>query len=535
MRTLRLSLAGTVILALLGGLSVAVVAQVESEVATGPDNALVTYLTNVCDITDTDLVWSDSGISIDRGREYACETTFSDPRVSGTRTGAYNSDCFGELETPCLEWGTDEIVGPDGSWTGSYQGILDGDRLTSYRVYRGTAGYEGLAFIWLRTGTYDIPGGYGLVYAGEPPPMPALAPTDPGVPPEYPDPIVATPETTTEAADAGAVASTEVSNAEDEPLEPMSASRAPSPSAGCGIASTTTGTSLDSMEVDDLVRSWYTHVPAANDGHTPLPLVIQLHGNGSDATFLAGFTGLDGLGDEKGFVTVTPEGRGLIQRWIYEFDERGWDDTPTNPDILFIGALIDRLGQQLCLDLARVYVTGISNGGQAASALACVLDERIAAIAPVAGLVDSGDDCRTARPVPMLAFHGQEDPIALFDGGLAPFVAEAPSEVGTPLGDLPMAWIFEGPVTERVAGIAERYGCAPDLTTALVAEHVERIGYACPDDADVALVVAMDGGHAWPGAAFPPELEAQLGHVNMEINASRMMWDFFAQHALPEE
>lgn len=321
--------------------------------------------------------------------------------------------------------------------------------------------------------------------------------------------------------------------AQDEPLEPMSASRAPSPSAGCGTASATAGTSHDSMEVGDLMRSWYTHVPPAHDGQTPLPLVIQLHGNGSDATFLAGFTGLDALGDEEGFVTVTPEGRGQVQRWIYEFDERGWDVTPTNPDVLFIGALIDRLGLQLCLDLARVYVTGISNGGQAATALACALDERIAAIAPVAGVVDSGDDCRTARPVPILAFHGQEDPIALFDGGLAPFVAESPSEVGTPLGDLPMAWIFEGPVTERVAGIAKRYGCAPEPSPELIAEHVEEIRYACPDGADVALVVATDGGHAWPGAALPPELEP-LGHVNMEIDASHMMWDFFAQHALPE-
>ena len=288
------------------------------------------------------------------------------------------------------------------------------------------------------------------------------------------------------------------------------------------------------MEVGDLTRSWSTHVPPAHDGQTPLPLVIQLHGNGSDATFMEGYTGLDALGDEQGFVTVTPEGRGQVQRWIYEFDERGWDVAATNPDVLFVGALIDRFGEQLCLDLARIYVTGISNGGQAATALACVLDERIAAIAPVAGVVDSGSICNTVRPVPMLAFYGREDPIALFEGGLAPFVAESPTEVGTSLGDLPMAVAFEGRVTNRVAGIAERYGCGPDPTTDLVAEHVERTSYACPADADVALIVATDGGHAWPGAPLPPEMEAMQGPTNMEIDASRTMWDFFVQHALPE-
>lgn len=323
--------------------------------------------------------------------------------------------------------------------------------------------------------------------------------------------------------------------AEDEPLEPQQANRAPWPSAGCDTASDMAGTTWDSMDVGGLTRSWSTHTPPDYDGQTPLPLVIQLHGNGSDAAFMAGFTGLTELGDEQGFVTVTPEGRGQVQRWIYEFDERGWDVTPTNPDVVFIGALIDHLGEQFCLDLARVYVTGISNGGQAASALACVLDERIAAIAPVAGLVDSGDDCNTVRPVPMLAFYGQADPIALFEGGLAPFVAGSPTEVGVPLGSLPMAVIFEGPVTGRVARIAERYGCDPDPSTEMVAEHVERTSYACPTGADVALVVATDGGHAWPGAPLLPQMEAVQGHVNMEVDASRMMWDFFARHALPEE
>jgi polyhydroxybutyrate depolymerase len=321
----------------------------------------------------------------------------------------------------------------------------------------------------------------------------------------------------------------------DQPSGPSVADREPWPSEGCGVTAVATETREDSMPVADLTRSWYTHVPPAHDGQTPLPLLIQLHGNGSDATFMASFTGLDAIGDEEGFVTVTPEGRGQVQRWIYEFDERGWDVTPTNPDVLFMGALIDRLGEQLCLDLARVYVTGISNGGQAATALACVLDDRIAAIAPVAGVVDSGDVCNTVRPVPMLAFYGQEDPIALFDGGLAPFVAASPTEVGVPLGDLAMAVAFEGPVTERVAGIAERYGCDPEPSTELVSEHIERIGYACPGGADVALVIATDGGHAWPGAPLPPQIAAVQGQVNMEIDASRMMWDFFAQHPLPRE
>ncbi len=71
------------------------------------------------------------------------------------------------------------------------------------------------------------------------------------------------------------------------------------------------------------------------------------------------------------------------------------DLTAANPDIAFVDALIDEIGAELCIDLARVYAAGWSSGGQASSALACSLDERIAAVAPVAGagLIDLGAAC----------------------------------------------------------------------------------------------------------------------------------------------
>ncbi|MGW3571904.1 hypothetical protein ACWDSL_49920 [Streptomyces sp. NPDC000941] len=63
-----------------------------------------------------------------------------------------------------------------------------------------------------------------------------------------------------------------------------------------------------------------------------------------------------------------------------------------------------------------------------ASLLACRLADRIAAIAPVAGLRAGNPDpsdptrpepgsCAPARPVPVLAFHGQQDPVNPNTGG----------------------------------------------------------------------------------------------------------------------
>jgi polyhydroxybutyrate depolymerase len=326
-----------------------------------------------------------------------------------------------------------------------------------------------------------------------------------------------------------------VGSAAQSPGSSVVAPRESIPSAGCGASTAAAGTTFDFMPVADLTRYWYLHVPPAHDGRTPTPLVIQLHGYGWDSARQAAYTKLDALGDELGFVTVSPDGRGDIKRWFFELDERGWDVTPSNPDAVFIGALIDRLGETLCLDLARVFVTGMSNGGMASTALACTLGERIAAIAPVAGFFDFGDACRGARPVPMLAFYGQADSIALYEGGMSAGLQEAPTDAGVPLGDIPMAAdpVWPVPVPQRAAGIAERYGCAPEATPVPITSQVQRTAYPCPEGAAVVLVVARDGGHTWPGAVLSADDASQLGPTNMEIDASRMMWDFFVQHPLP--
>jgi polyhydroxybutyrate depolymerase len=318
---------------------------------------------------------------------------------------------------------------------------------------------------------------------------------------------------------------------------PSGVARAPVPSQGCGRSTAHAGTTYAAMGIAGQSRSWLLHVPAAHDGRTPLPLVIQLHGYGSNAPDLAGYTGFDALGDAMGFVTVTPNGRGTIQRWIFELDARSWQVTPSHPDVVFIGALIDRLGGELCLDLARVYVTGISNGGFASTALACVLGDRIAAIAPVAAMFDYGDTCRGTRRVPILALIGKADPILPFEGGLSATVRELPTDAGVLLGSTASAVdpMLAVPIPQRAAGIAARYGCAPEPTVEHIAAHVDRIAYSCPANADVVLVVLLDGGHTWPSVRLSAAEQDPSDHTNTEVDASRMMWDFFVQHPLPAE
>ena len=300
------------------------------------------------------------------------------------------------------------------------------------------------------------------------------------------------------------------------------------PSAGCGSTSVRASTTQESMTVAGLDREWYLHVPAAHDGQAPLPLVVQLHGYGNDVTDMA-LTGLDGLGDQEGFVVATPVGRDAKPRWLFELDSPAIDVTQANPDVAFIGALIDRLGADLCLDTSRVYVTGLSNGGWLTSALPCALGDRIAAIAPVAGVMDFGADCRPPRPVPTIAFHGSADVILPMSGGFAPEVlAELKADTGGSFGDNP---IWDVPVRERVSGLAVRDGCEREPVTDRVSGDAERLTWSCPGEMDVQLVVVDGGGHDWPRSG-PGPADAP-GASPRKVDASRLIWDFFMEHPLP--
>ena len=281
------------------------------------------------------------------------------------------------------------------------------------------------------------------------------------------------------------------------------------------------------MTVAGLGRSWDLHVPAAHDGRTPLPLVVQLHGYGGGASDMAG-TGLDTLGEEEGFVVATPVGRDAKAHWLFALDSPALDVTSANPDIAFVAALFGRLGADLCLDTSRFYVAGLSNGAWMTSALPCALGDRIAAIAPVSGIVDFGAACHPDRPVPVMAFHGSADMILPISGGFDPdLLAELRSDTaGSFDGDNP---IWAVPVRERMTRIAVRDDCDPDPVSDQVSPDAERLVWTCPPGADKQLVVVDGGGHDW----FRPDPEASgAGAAPGKVDATRLMWQFFEEHPL---
>ena len=204
---------------------------------------------------------------------------------------------------------------------------------------------------------------------------------------------------------------------------------------------------------------------------------------------------------------MTPDGSGDPQRW-YLTGERvpGYVD-----DYAFTRRMLDDLASAYCVDPARVYAAGISNGGFFSSVAACELQDRIAAIATVAGEGFPDDACRGKRPVPVLVFHGTADATVPFEP------PPGRQRLGIPVR----------PTRDSVAAWARFNGCNATANEQRLAADIVFVSYAgCQSKADVQLYIVEGGGHSWPGA---PAVEI-LGHTTQSIIATELMWRFFEAH-----
>ena len=282
-----------------------------------------------------------------------------------------------------------------------------------------------------------------------------------------------------------------------------------------------------------VTREYILYVPPSYTGAETVPVVLNWHGLGSNAGEQQDYSELPAKADEAGFIVAAPQGLG---------DPASHNFTTIVPEpdsVLFTNDLLDELESQLCIDTARVFSTGLSNGAQMSTRLACNASERIAAIAPVAGWyfppaivqLSAEPPCSSTRPVSIIAFHGAADAVIPFDGGPGNF-------------DLTYRDIDDEVLPEW----AEHNGCAGAPAEEQAAPGVRLVRYAdCDQGATVELYVVEDadgagpgtegGGHTWPGSTFvrqrPPETKALIGLTTHEISATDLMWEFFQAHAQP--
>ncbi|GAA4529187.1 hypothetical protein [Nonomuraea ferruginea] len=97
------------------------------------------------------------------------------------------------------------------------------------------------------------------------------------------------------------------------------------------------------IEFGGLERVFLLALP---EGDGPHPVLLNLHGLGSNAREQAAYSRLPRVGAERGYVVATPQVAKGRLAWTLP-NGFGPDDTG------FLGALLDRLEQELCVDRRR--------------------------------------------------------------------------------------------------------------------------------------------------------------------------------------
>ena len=284
------------------------------------------------------------------------------------------------------------------------------------------------------------------------------------------------------------------------------------------------GATAETLQTADGLRHYLLHVPPSYTGRKRVPLVLNFHGYGGNGARQNAYSGLVRVSDANGFVLVSPDALPTMNGQPF-WNNLLLPDPPHADDVAFVGALLDELEADLCIDEARIYATGMSNGALMSSRLACSLSSRIAAVAPVAGAYypplvtrTPPEPCADTRPVPFLGFHGTLDPQVPFGGGPSTRggTFRLPIDDATPAEDVIQDW-------------AAHNGCTSGRQESSVSAEVRLVKYGgCTNGAEVQLYVVDGGGHTWPGSHD----ERPSEYTTNDISASDLMWEFFQAHPM---
>ena len=171
-----------------------------------------------------------------------------------------------------------------------------------------------------------------------------------------------------------------------------------------------TGFLCKTITLEGEAYAYVVYVPPEYKPDKPWPVILYLHGSGE--------RGSDGL-----FQTEIGLGR-AIRRNRARFPaivvmpqcrkEQSW----VGPMGDMALRCLEQTSREYALDPQRIYLTGLSLGGQGTWHLAAMLPDRFAAVVPVCGFAEWGDEqtgiaqklAERLTKVPIWCFHGDADP-----------------------------------------------------------------------------------------------------------------------------
>ena len=258
----------------------------------------------------------------------------------------------------------------------------------------------------------------------------------------------------------------------------------------------------ETIQYDGLTREYSIYVPASYDGTTSFPLLFNFHGGGGDIASQIAIADMSPIADTANFIVVYPQARqdpsdGNSFNWIPKVPGT-FDDVP------FISSLIDTIAINYEIDQNRIYACGYSLGGDMSFELACKLNSRIAAIAPVARTMQANPDsfCFPEHPTGVLTILGTDDNNSPYNGitydGVEYYLSAAATH---------SYW-------------ANHNNCDVNPTMSTVSPSVERYTWSTTSGCSyVEELKVIGGGHDWPGS-----------FGNMTIDASEEIWQFVSRY-----
>jgi polyhydroxybutyrate depolymerase len=259
------------------------------------------------------------------------------------------------------------------------------------------------------------------------------------------------------------------------------------------------GTKQHTVRAAGLTRTYHLTVPPGYTGDTRVPLVLDLHGAGSNAAQEMALSRARQYAAPRGWVVATLDAGRVF--WYLQARD--------GEDVDFVQRVVQDVARRLCIAPGRRFVMGMSNGAAMAAAVTCALPRTFAAAASVAGMNIAGTCLE--RPTPLLVVHGTADPIVPYPGG----------DLGGRLSGL----LSVPSVTSRLHEWSFRNHCTSGPTSTVVVPTITLIEYqGC--DVPTRLLRVSRGGHTWPGGPVLPV--NRYGRTSDAIDATDEIFAFFA-------
>jgi polyhydroxybutyrate depolymerase len=219
------------------------------------------------------------------------------------------------------------------------------------------------------------------------------------------------------------------------------------------------------------------------------PLILALHGGGGAPDQFARTSSLTAPALAAGFAVAYPAGN-AGRRGRYTWNSLyccGYAARARIDDVAFLAAVIDDAARRFGTG-ARAYLTGMSNGAMMAQTVAALRPDRVAALATVAGTMDTRR-LSVPRAIPFLHIHGTADDMVPFAGGQ---------------GDNSITRTDFASVDSVVAAFLRPHGRLP-LTRSTInpapddGTRVLRSAWGAAAKPEVVLLTVENGAHVWPG------------------------------------